>query len=266
MALFIPSHCSLSTLSKSTKHNFLLSICLLNVLSSLYSQDLQFVDHDLVVSDELNEIGANYFSSTLGIVNNTEMDLELYARSEVIYQEPEEMSYNYHFGGVHIPSDYTSPFPVSILSGDTLFYSGDDYLGLEVSYSSDFSGLTGIRFYLLDESAGVEEYVDFYFCFYNTGENECEITLDIHDLHNKTYAYIFPNPATDVINLQTINLNEGDLSFNLTDLNEKELHKEYLNEGSSFTTIDISHLSSGIYLGSITSKKKIISRQRIILR
>ena len=56
---------------------------------------------------------------------------------------------------------------------------------------------------------------------------------------------VFPNPSTDIINLQIEDVKNATLSFSLTDINGKLLHEEViLNE---ITSINLGQYSPGTY-------------------
>lgn len=70
---------------------------------------------------------------------------------------------------------------------------------------------------------------------------------------------IYPNPADDFIQIEMINANLKDFSFTITDLSGRTLIKTK-NEKQ----IDVSNLSSGIYLGTMTVEDQKVTKKIII--
>lgn len=86
------------------------------------------------------------------------------------------------------------------------------------------------------------------------GAYEVQATLNVPELHNKTFA-VYPNPVTNTLNIKT-QLNNFDYElFNV--------HGQKVMEGSSTTSINVSKLNTGIYLlnlsnGNQTENIKIV--------
>ena len=73
---------------------------------------------------------------------------------------------------------------------------------------------------------------------------------------------IYPNPSTDHITINFINLNNLNLSLKIIDINGKVIKKEdYLQNE---TTIDVSSYSSNIYFLNIMNKDKLIKSFKLI--
>lgn len=72
---------------------------------------------------------------------------------------------------------------------------------------------------------------------------------------------IYPNPASDFINIEMLNTNLKDYSFSITDLSGKLLHR---SENSK--KINISSLSPGIYLGTMTVEDQKLTKKIVIKR
>ena len=70
---------------------------------------------------------------------------------------------------------------------------------------------------------------------------------------------IFPNPATNFINIEMLNSNFRDYSFIITDLSGKVLIKTQNNK-----KIDISKLSPGIYFGTMNVEDRKLTKKIII--
>lgn len=70
---------------------------------------------------------------------------------------------------------------------------------------------------------------------------------------------IYPNPAFDFINIEMLNSNFRDYSFNITDLSGKLLLKT-----KNSKEIDISKLSPGIYFGTMKVEDRKLTKKIII--
>ena len=70
---------------------------------------------------------------------------------------------------------------------------------------------------------------------------------------------IYPNPASDFINIEMLNTNLKDYSFNITDLSGK-----VLIQSENSKRIDISKLSSGIYFGTMTAEDQKLTKKIVI--
>ena len=70
---------------------------------------------------------------------------------------------------------------------------------------------------------------------------------------------IYPNPASDFINIEMLNTNLKDFSFSITDLSGKLLIR---SENSK--KIDISKLSSGIYFATMTVEDQKLTKKIVI--
>ena len=72
---------------------------------------------------------------------------------------------------------------------------------------------------------------------------------------------IYPNPASDFINIEMLNTNLKDFSFSITDLSGKLLIR---SENSK--KIDVSKLSSGIYFGTMTVEDQKLTKKIVITK
>ena len=70
---------------------------------------------------------------------------------------------------------------------------------------------------------------------------------------------IYPNPASDFINIEMLNTNLKDFSFSITDLSGKLLIR---SENSK--KIDVSKLSKGIYFGTMTVEDQKLTKKIVI--
>ncbi len=79
---------------------------------------------------------------------------------------------------------------------------------------------------------------------------------------------VFPNPVSDIFNLE-FNLSEStELSVNIFDINGKLIKELYIGkaiQGKNLFTFDKSNLSNGTYFLNIKSNSKIIKNEKIII-
>jgi hypothetical protein len=84
------------------------------------------------------------------------------------------------------------------------------------------------------------------------GENEIEL---------ETNTIIFPNPATHFISIDRSNLSDRNIQFSISDISGKEVVQI---SNLMKNTVDISHLSSGLYFVNIYDEKQKITKKLII--
>lgn len=91
-------------------------------------------------------------------------------------------------------------------------------------------------------------------------------TTPTNDLENNDLKVnIFPNPATDLIAIQTDGLTKEDLTVNLYDVAGKLLQSKKLIKGSTIVYFDTQTLYSGIYFITL-SNEKIKMTQKIMVQ
>lgn len=86
--------------------------------------------------------------------------------------------------------------------------------------------------------------------------------LNVNELDNEEKIKIFPNPAKSYINIQSRDFSNSQLR--LLSSNGKEVISKPLHSNSE--TIDISHLSNGIYFYKIQNKESLSQGKLIIFR
>jgi hypothetical protein len=87
------------------------------------------------------------------------------------------------------------------------------------------------------------------------------ITTGIESYHKKTSDInIFPNPATNLINLTTIN-KQDKISYSIYNLTGQLLKSEVIDRQNGNYTIEISELDTGIYLLRIDGRVKKFIKQ-----
>ena len=94
-------------------------------------------------------------------------------------------------------------------------------------------------------------------CHFVADENECQ-TLTIEEIENVDFS-MFPNPASTHVN---INLDVSSAQLKIYSIQGLFVKERVLNQGKN--NIDVSDLSSGIYLVSIESVGKTITKKLII--
>jgi hypothetical protein len=84
------------------------------------------------------------------------------------------------------------------------------------------------------------------------GENEIEL---------ETNTSIFPNPATNYISIDRSNFSDGDIQLSISDISGKEVLQI---PNLTKSTVDISHLSSGLYFVNMDDGRQKTSKKLII--
>ena len=77
-------------------------------------------------------------------------------------------------------------------------------------------------------------------------DTTCGRTLSVKNENNPIEFSIYPNPATDIINLKFKNLNSENLNYSILDISGKVIENEQL--GIDKRTIDVSILAKGCYI------------------
>ena len=72
---------------------------------------------------------------------------------------------------------------------------------------------------------------------------------------------IYPNPANDFIQIEMVNLNQKEFSFTITDFNGRTLI-----QSKNEKRIDVSKLSSGIYLGTMMVEDQKVTKKILVKR
>jgi hypothetical protein len=82
-----------------------------------------------------------------------------------------------------------------------------------------------------------------------------------NEIELETNTIIFPNPATHFISIDRSNLSAGNVQFSISDISGKEVVKI---PDLRRNTVDISHLSSGLYFVNVDDGKQKITKKLII--
>jgi hypothetical protein len=78
-------------------------------------------------------------------------------------------------------------------------------------------------------------------------------------------CFIYPNPSSDILNIQIHSFYDNDVRFNLFNINGQLAKSEILqNNGTGNFTINVSHLPKGVYILNIQTKTKQFNKKVII--
>lgn len=120
--------------------------------------------------------------------------------------------------------------------------TGDTYVNMDpvFVYNVAKAALGAVQHFAVAETSGLST-------------NDCPPEKMLQSLR------IYPNPASDFINIEMLNTNLKDYSFSITDMSGKLLHR---SENSK--KIDVSKLSPGIYLGTMTVEDQKLTKKIVI--
>ena len=95
-------------------------------------------------------------------------------------------------------------------------------------------------------------------------EYQFEQSVKLYDEHLK--LLVFPNPASENINLSVVNLNRYGLQIAISDINGKKMFNEFITSTSLFLNknIDLSFFNSGIYFITVSNKNTILMTKPFI--
>ena len=74
---------------------------------------------------------------------------------------------------------------------------------------------------------------------------------------------VYPNPATDVLNINIENL-EGNASVSVYDIVGKQVATSKLNNGTN--TLNVENLTAGVYFYSIRKDNTIIETKKVVIQ
>lgn len=152
------------------------------------------------------------------------------------------------------------------LGGARDFYTYDPFTNIWDTLNKSFPGVH--RGYAPSFVVGDNAY-------FGTGSNgtnladlwcyEWKISVGINEYDKESLIKIFPNPTSDFININLSKAKDvSKLQFKLFTLDGKEVLKSNLIDES--TNLDVTHLSNGIYIYTITDENlKLISSEKIII-
>ncbi len=86
-----------------------------------------------------------------------------------------------------------------------------------------------------------------------------------NDIFNEdNQVSFFPNPANDYLNINRGNTTESNYTFSIVDINGKTVIKEQFENAPLLQSINVSDLSSGMYLGVFETATKRITKKIVI--
>lgn len=144
-------------------------------------------------------------------------------------------------------------FPFTTLSNDNIFLSSEvdttiAISNLNINISSSTFSTTSTNYYYSQN-----------FCSYIASVNETTASVSLN---------IYPNPATDFVNIELGNLKNEDLQnavlviYNITG---QKVFEKQLNT-SSMDKISTADYSAGLYTIVISNSKKILAKQRMVVQ
>ena len=84
-------------------------------------------------------------------------------------------------------------------------------------------------------------------------------------IQTENQCFIYPNPSSDILNIQIHSFYDNDARFNLFNINGQLAKSEILqNNGSGIFSLNVSHLPKGVYILNIQSKTKQFNQKVII--
>jgi len=96
-------------------------------------------------------------------------------------------------------------------------------------------------------------------------ETTNEKKADVSILSN---VNLYPNPTTDVLNIELELVKDADIEFMVIDMTGKSVFNRNMsrNEGSNKMSFDMNDLPAGIYMMNVISDKEMITKRFIIQR
>ncbi|TBN01347.1 T9SS type A sorting domain-containing protein [Hyunsoonleella flava] len=91
-------------------------------------------------------------------------------------------------------------------------------------------------------------------------------SLSIYDIEGKTNSYtisLYPNPATSILNFKFQSRTDTTIKVNITSLDGKQLHSLTLSNYEP-KEIDISNLSSGIYIANFYTNNTLLNSRKLV--
>ena len=88
--------------------------------------------------------------------------------------------------------------------------------------------------------------------------------LDNQYFNEDAQVSFFPNPSKSILNINKGNLNDANYTFSIIDIHGKTVLNQFFTNTGLIETIDVSDLSSGIYLGVLKTATNRITKKVII--
>jgi hypothetical protein len=121
------------------------------------------------------------------------------------------------------------------------------------SYDEDKMKLVGL---LIDQTTGN---------VINAVEVDMNFNAGLED-NSTVKMNLYPNPASDVANIQLDLLNTEDITVTVMDLNGKAVYTHYYGQlsGTQYLTVPVNTFAKGQYLVSVATPQKSYTRQLIV--
>ncbi len=161
-------------------------------------------------------------------------------------------------GGVELPT-HTEWLSVATLYFDVTNHNIDNShlvwsrQGVTDEYASAFVHITEWVAPRTVESLNIDEYHD-------------ASLSDLNSYYDMVNVRIGPNPASDYISIDLSEPASSDMTILITDMTGKHIKQNYIREGESYRTIDISDLSSSSYIMDIYNQdNQVIYSDKIVV-
>jgi hypothetical protein len=142
--------------------------------------------------------------------------------------------------------------PQGMSSGQTVVFNGH-------LYPKIIGGNSTFRYVFFDQANPTDStWVDVIFNIQNPN------SLSVNESKIETSLKVFPNPATTELTIK-LNSKEENKRIEMMDLLGKKIYSKMVKNEDSITQIDTSNLKAGIYLVSITSNKKAVRTEKVII-
>ncbi|MCK4569107.1 MAG: T9SS type A sorting domain-containing protein [Bacteroidales bacterium] len=110
-----------------------------------------------------------------------------------------------------------------------------------------------------------QKYIFYTYLYYYCREFPCDLIVSVPEITSvENHLRIFPNPARDIVN---INLRSSvtDGKIRLFNIYGQELIKVQINKGDVEYSLDLSGLTSGIYILTLTQAGVVLDREKILV-
>jgi hypothetical protein len=142
-------------------------------------------------------------------------------------------------------NDWTAPQSTNVAPGDSTIMKPQFYFST--------SGQASLRYYVINNlSSSIIDSVDI--------NINCTVGISDNQSDNITE---YPNPVTDVLNINVPNPLSSEMDFVLYRITGQEVYKSALIQGEN--RINIEKLSAGIYFYTISSSLDVIKTKKLII-
>jgi hypothetical protein len=110
------------------------------------------------------------------------------------------------------------------------------------------------KFDVADDGNGNEWFID--------SEGKLYSSVSVSDFTKESSLQIFPNPTTDIINIQLGNIDLEQTVLNIYDMYGKLIQEVEIDNG--YKAVNVEHLSNGVYFMQLFNKGQVIDSRKII--